>query len=98
MSAISVNWLDDERRAADVEQGAVELALLVLEDPQPGDLAGQAVGVRLDVAAATPRSTHRPAPISPPGVDAHPRHPLHDRSQAAEYYSVGSSRSRMRDS
>src|SRR3954465_1839793 len=35
---------DHERRAADVQQRAVELAVLVLEDPQPDDLAGEPLG------------------------------------------------------
>src|SRR4029079_12479348 len=32
---------DDERRSARVEERAVELALVVLEDPEPRDLAGE---------------------------------------------------------
>src|SRR5437660_12099745 len=40
---------DDERRAAGVEEAAVELAAGVLEDAQPRDLAGQARYVRRTV-------------------------------------------------
>ena len=36
---------DDERRAAGVEQRAVELAGVVLEDPQPRDLARETLGL-----------------------------------------------------
>jgi hypothetical protein len=41
---------DDERGAARVEHRAVELAGLVLEDAQPGDLAREAFRVRVAVA------------------------------------------------
>src|SRR5207247_10063737 len=36
---------DDERLAADVEQAEIELARLVLEDPQPGNLFRQTLGI-----------------------------------------------------
>jgi hypothetical protein len=39
----------DERRASRVEQRAIELARLVLEDPQPRDLAGEAFSTRFRV-------------------------------------------------
>ena len=51
VSAISVNWRDDERRAARVEQAAVELALLVREDPQPRDLRREPLRVAARVSA-----------------------------------------------
>jgi hypothetical protein len=41
---------DDERRAADVEEAAVELAGGVLEDPQTGDFPGEPFCVRVAVA------------------------------------------------
>ena len=61
---------DDERVPARVEQAAVELALLVLEDPQARDLAREPLGV-LDARRRRPRRAARtgPAPISPPGVE-----------------------------
>ena len=40
---------DDERRAAGVEQRAVELAVVALEDPQARDLAGEPLRGRLVV-------------------------------------------------
>ena len=42
---------DDERGAAGVEERAVELAVVVLEDPQPRDLAGEPLRVGSGVAA-----------------------------------------------
>jgi hypothetical protein len=42
---------DDERPASGVEDAAVELSFLVLEDPEPGDLRRQALRGRLVVAA-----------------------------------------------
>jgi hypothetical protein len=41
---------DDERLAARVDDAPVEPALLVLEDPQAGDLAGETQGGRLVVS------------------------------------------------
>ena len=35
----------DERRAADVDEGAVELPVVALEDAKPRDLAGEPIGV-----------------------------------------------------
>src|SRR5262245_33416096 len=40
---------DDERRPADVDDAPVEAALVVGEDPQPGDLPGELCGVLLRV-------------------------------------------------
>ena len=52
---------DDERLAVRVDDAPVELALLVREDPQPRDLAGEALGGRLLV------------PLSNAQEDAEPR-------------------------
>ena len=41
---------DDERRAAGVEERAIEATGVVREDPEPRDLAGQPLGVFLGVA------------------------------------------------
>ena len=56
---------DDEDRAARVEDAPVELALVVLEDPQPCDAAGEASAAASSSSRATPSRTHRPGPISP---------------------------------
>ena len=64
VSARSVNWLTTSRTAG-VEHAAIEAALPVLEDPQPGHLARQPLRLGVAVPRPTPSSTHRPGPISP---------------------------------
>ena len=54
----------DERLAGDVEQRAVEAALVVLEDPQPRDLSGQALGLGDRVRLGHAEEDHEPGPIS----------------------------------
>ena len=60
VSASSVNWLDDERRATGVEQAPLEAALLVREDPQPGDLDGKTFGLRVATCDAEQNAEPRP--------------------------------------
>ena len=60
---------DDERGTSRVEQRAVELARLVLEDAQAGDLAGETFRFRFGVALGDAEEDDETAPISPPGVE-----------------------------
>ena len=52
----------DERLAADVEERAVEAAVLVLEDPQARDLSGEAFGRRQVIALRDPQQDRQPTP------------------------------------
>ena len=71
---------DDERRAARVEQRAVELAGVVLEDPQPRDLAGEALGVLLRVARGDAEQDEQARADLAARRRARPRHALNDCS------------------
>ena len=65
LSARSVNWLTTSASPADVEQRAVEAALVVLEDPQPRDLPRETLGGCGRVLVADPRRTSTPRPQPP---------------------------------
>ena len=75
---------DDERLAADVEERAVEAALVVLEDPQAGDLPGEPLGRfgRVFVPGTDEHEQAAAARADDLAVDRDrgPRHALHDRS------------------
>jgi hypothetical protein len=53
---------DDKRSAARIEHAAVEFPLLVLEDSQPCDLAGEPGGGRLVVLRGDAEQDAEPAP------------------------------------
>ena len=77
---------DHERLAADVEQRAIELPLVVLEDPQARDLAREPLGVRVVVTVGHAQQHAEPRPDLAAGRHPCARHPLHDRSQGAIEY------------
>jgi hypothetical protein len=72
---------DDERAAARVEKRPVELAALVPEDPQPGDLAGEPFGVGFRVAVGDAEQDEQTGVDRSTGCRARPRDALDDRSQ-----------------
>jgi hypothetical protein len=76
---------DDKRAPALVEKRTVELAIVVLEDPQPGDAAREALGRRLLVSSGDPEQDEQPrrnrGPLLAVDDDGRSRDPLDDRSQ-----------------
>ena len=80
---------DHQRRAARLEQRAVELPVVVLEDAEPRHLRGEPVGVGVTVAGRDPEEDAEPGPDRAAGRNRRAGHPLDDASH-------GSSRSRMR--
>ena len=64
VSAYSVNCETTIASPPDVQQRAVHLALLVLEDAQVGDLLGQEAGLLLAILRADPQQDDQPWPIS----------------------------------
>jgi hypothetical protein len=76
---------DDERLAARVDDAPVEPALLVLEDPQAGDLAGETQGGRLVVSQRDAEEDAEPRADGGDGFpvdeDARLADPLDERSQ-----------------
>ena len=77
---------DDEDASPLVQDAAVELPLLVLEDPQASDLAGQARGHGLVVAVRDAEQDAEPVVDLAHGLalheDARPRDALHDGPHA----------------
>ena len=74
---------DDESRATDVEQGAVEVAVVVLEDPQAGDLAGKPFGLGVVVIACDAQKHAHASADGAAWRDARARDALDDRSHAS---------------
>jgi hypothetical protein len=76
---------DDKRSAARIEHAAVEFSLLVLEDPQPRDLAGEPSGGRLVVLVGNAEQDAEPAldraDVVPVDEDAGGANALNDRFQ-----------------
>ena len=81
---------DDERLAADVEERAVEPAVVVREDPQAGDLGGEARGRlgRVLVPCTDKHEKARPARTDDLAVDTHggSRDPLDDGAHGSILY------------
>ena len=75
---------DDQRLARDVEERAVEAAALVLEDPEPCDLAGERPSVLLAVAGGDAEQHDDTGPAGADHLtldrDRGFAHPLHDRT------------------
>src|SRR5262249_27533793 len=71
----------DEHGTAGVEQRAVELALLLLEDPQIRDLGGEPFRLGGCVPPGDADEDTQPRADLAAGRDGRARHPLDDRSQ-----------------
>ena len=80
---------DHQRGAARLEQRAVELPVVVLEDAELRHLLGEPTGVGVTVAGRDPEEDADPGPDRAAGRNRRAGHPLDDGSH-------GSSRSRMR--
>ena len=76
VSASSVNWLTTRISPPRIENGQVELPVVVCEDPEPRDLAGEPVGLRPPCRPSRRRAARaaRPDRADDVSVDRDARH------------------------